>query len=142
MPAASGGDFFHDNRHPHRIGIHYLYQGIRNVSMPHKRGPLHRAAGVDGIGDGSLDRRDPRARPTDRNSRRIGFNTPDLVSRYKIAKSPRTHRNLARQASIESQMKLVWNDLFDFQPPWFTDLLRRQIEGPFPGFHSIEFDLS
>ena len=43
---ASGRGLFHDNRDPHRIGVHHLDQGIRNVSMAHESGPVHGSARV------------------------------------------------------------------------------------------------
>src|SRR5882724_10395589 len=85
----------HDNRDSHRIGVHHLHQGIRNVSMPYERGPIHNSAGVDRIGDGGFNRLDPLARPADRDRRGCRLDVRDFVTRGEVPESPRAHRNLA-----------------------------------------------
>src|ERR1700730_1441886 len=140
MPAASGRNFLHNNRHPHRIGVHDPDQGIRNISMPDEGGSVHGSARVYRVGNGSLDCLYPLLGSADGNCRWLRDNVPDLITRSEVADHSGMNRNLAGKARVKCEVELAGNDLYDLELFRLTDLIRPKVKAALPYPRAPEFD--
>ena len=102
------GGLFHDNRDPHRIGVHHLNQGIRNVSMGTKVArsmvPLTSTGSVIAASTASTRFRGPLIVIVGGSDSILR----DLVAGGESSEHAGMHRNLAGKPRVKGQMKLAW----------------------------------